>query len=328
MLLIDYSLILGTGYVLYNFLNWKDKINLGNIIKQINSPFNNWTALQKSLGMEGYKLKKIKKVDTGYSVIIELPLGGKLSSLEDKQEEIEKAYKCRCLLKDIRFSNLIQMEIVDKEIKGLKQPLIIVNQYQLLFGYDFKGEAIIANMLKTPHVGVIGTSNMGKSKCIEMSLKKINSMVDIALLNTFADEDFTSLDGVRINDYQEMRNYLKEQLDNKEKREKPLYILIDEYNVLSKSDKKGEKLKIDDLIQGLLEQARHFNVFLIVIMQLGNKDDCRFKNLFNCRLAFKTIESQTISAFIGSSISDTNLECQEFYLYHTELIRGRSYDMD
>lgn len=61
MLLIDYSLILGAGYVLYNFLNWKDEINLGNIIKQINSPFNNWTALQKSLGMEGYKLKKIKK---------------------------------------------------------------------------------------------------------------------------------------------------------------------------------------------------------------------------------------------------------------------------
>ena len=61
MLLIDYSLILGTGYVLYNFLNWKDEINLGNIIKQINSHFNNWAALQKSLGMEGYKLKKIKK---------------------------------------------------------------------------------------------------------------------------------------------------------------------------------------------------------------------------------------------------------------------------
>lgn len=62
MLLIDYSLILGAGYVLYNFLNWKDEINLGNIIKQINSPFNNWTALQKSLGIEGYKLKKIKKL--------------------------------------------------------------------------------------------------------------------------------------------------------------------------------------------------------------------------------------------------------------------------
>lgn len=60
-------------------------------------------------------------------------------------------------------------------------------------------------------------------------------------------------------------------------------------------------------------------------MQLGNKEDCKFKNLFNCRLAFKTIEKQTISAFLGCPVQDTNLKRQEFYLYHTELIRGRSY---
>ena len=61
-------------------------------------------------------------------------------------------------------------------------------------------------------------------------------------------------------------------------------------------------------------------------MQQGNKEDCRFKNLFNCRLAFRTIEKQTISAFLGCPVQDTNMETQEFYLYHTELIRGRTYD--
>lgn len=320
-------LLMDLGILIFGVLTTYEASSM--FVNKLDEAVNNkWYKLTKALELNDYKIKNKKVTNVGFDFTVELPPGGTLAALEEKTEAIEKHYQCRCLLKDIRFSNLIQMEIVDREIKGLKQPLIIVNQYQLLFGYDFKGEAIIANMIKTPHVGVVGTSNMGKSKCIEMSLKKINSMVDIALLNTFVDEDFTSLNGIRINDYQEMRNYLKEQLDNKQKREKPLYILIDEYNVLSKSDKKGEKLKIDDLIQGLLAQSRHFNVFLIVIMQLGNKEDCRFKNLFNCRLAFKTIESQTISAFIGSSINDTNLECQEFYLYHTELIRGRSYDMD
>ncbi|WP_289129567.1 hypothetical protein, partial [uncultured Clostridium sp.] len=136
-------------------------------------------------------------------------------------------------------------------------------------------------------------------------------------------DDFKSLQGRRINDNQAMKEVLEEELNNKEWREKPLYILIDEYNVLSKTIK-----KIDDVIQGLLAQGRHFNVFIIVIMQLGNKEDCKFKNLFNCRLAFKTIEKQTISAFLGCPVPDTNMQRQEFYLYHTELIRGRSYDRD
>ena len=58
-----------------------------------------------------------------------------------------------------------------------------------------------------------------------------------------------------------------------------------------------------------------------------NKEDAKYKNLLNCRLAFKTIEKQTISAFLGCSVADTNLQRQEFYLYHSELTRGRSYDL-
>ena len=140
------------------------------------------------------------------------------------------------------------------------------------------------------------------------------------MINCFAD-DFKTLKGRRINDIKEIKEVLEQELNNKEWREKPLYILIDEYNVLSKTVK-----KIDDIIQGLLAQARHFNVFIICISQMAGKIDCCFKNLLNCRLAFKTIESQTLSAFLGCSVTDTNLQRQEFYLYHTELIRGRSYD--
>lgn len=318
MLLIDYALILGTGFAMYHGLNY---LNSDNVNKK-------WDKFQEKLKINNYKITNVEKMGYGEKLIIEIPVGGTFTKLEENFEAIEKAYKCRCILKNIPFSDLVEVELVTKEIKGLKQPLMLLTPYKILLGYDFKGDPIIADMNSTPHLGVVGTSKMGKSVAIEMSLKKINSMVDIALLNTFVDEDFTSLDGIRINDYQEIRNYLKEQLDNKQKREKPLYILIDEYNVLSKSDKKGEKLKIDDLIQGLLEQGRHFNVFIICIMQLGNKEDCKFKNLFNCRLAFKTIEKQTISAFLGCPVQDTNMQRQEFYLYHTELTRGRSYDKE
>lgn len=310
MLLIDYALLLSTGFIIYNGLNYLD--NLKNI---------KWDKLQKGLKIENYRIKENEITDYGCKLTVELPLGGTLSKLEENQEAIEKAYRCRCLLSNIPFSNLVEIELITKETKGLKQPLITLTPYQLLLGYDLKGKSIIADMEDTPHLGAVGTSKMGKSVAIEMALKIINDKVDIALLNTFTDKDFTSLDAIRINDLEAIKEYLEEQLNDKAWRERPLYILIDEYNVLSKSVK-----KIDDVIQGLLAQARHFNVFIICIMQLGNKEDCKFKNLFNCRLAFKTIEKQTISAFLGCPIQDTNIKRQEFYLYHTELVRGKTYD--
>lgn len=309
MLLIDYALLLGTGLIIYNGLNYLE--NFKNI---------KWDKLQKGLKIESHRIIENKKTDYGYKLTVELPEGGTVSKLEDNIEAIEKAYKCKCLLSNIPFSNLVEIELITKDIKGLKQPLMILNKYELLLGYDFKGNPIIANMSDTPHMGVVGTSKMGKSVCIEMAIQAIQEKINILMINCFSD-DFKSLQGLRINDNEAIKEALEEELNNKEWREKPLYILIDEYNVLSKTIK-----KIDEVIQGLLAQARHFNVFIICIMQLGNKEDCKFKNLFNCRLAFKTIEKQTISAFLGCPVQDTNIKRQEFYLYHTELIRGRTYD--
>lgn len=309
-MLIDYGLLLGTGLAMYEGLNYLD--NFKNNKK--------WNDLQKGIKIENYKILESKKTDYGSVLTIELPPGGTTTKLEDNIEAIEKAYKCRCILRNIPFSNIVEIELVTKDIKGLKQPLMLLTPYQLVLGYDFKGDPIITDMSSTPHLGVVGTSKMGKSVCIEMALQAIQEQINILMINCFND-DFKSLQGRRINENEAMKEVLEEELNNKEWREKPLYILIDEYNVLSKTVK-----KIDDVIQGLLAQGRHFNVYLIIIMQLGNKEDCKFKNLFNCRLAFKTIEKQTISAFLGCPVQDTNLKRQEFYLYHTELIRGRSYD--
>ena len=309
-MLIDYGLLLGTGLAMYEGLNYLD--NFKNNKK--------WNDLQKGIKIENYKILESKKTDYGSVLTIELPPGGTTTKLEDNIEAIEKAYKCRCILRNIPFSNIVEIELVTKDIKGLKQPLMLLTPYQLVLGYDFKGDPIITDMSATPHLGVVGTSKMGKSVCIEMALQAIQEQINILMINCFND-DFKSLQGRRINENEEMKEVIEEELNNKEWRQKPLYILIDEYNVLSKTVK-----KIDDVIQGLLAQGRHFNVYLIIIMQLGNKEDCKFKNLFNCRLAFKTIEKQTISAFLGCPVQDTNLKRQEFYLYHTELIRGRSYD--
>ena len=201
MLLIDYALLAGLGIVMYEGLDYLD--NFKNIKK--------WNDLQKGIKVENYKILESKKTDYGSILTIELPPGGTTTKLEDNIEAIEKAYKCRCLIRNIPFSNIVEIELVTKEIKGLKQPLMILNPYQLVFGYDFKGDPIIVDMLSTPHLGVVGTSKMGKSVCIEMALRAIQDKIDILMINCFSD-DFKSLQGRRINDNQAMKEVLEEEL--------------------------------------------------------------------------------------------------------------------
>ena len=194
MLLIDYALLLGTGLAMYEGLNYLD--NFRNNKK--------WNDLQKGIKIENYKILESRKTNYGNVLTIELPPGGTLKKLEDNVEAIEKAYKCRCILRNIPFSNLVEIELVTKDIKGLKQPLMLLTPYQLLFGYDFKGDPIVADMSSTPHLGVVGTSKMGKSVCIEMALQAIQEQIDILMINCFSD-DFKSLQGRRINENEAMK---------------------------------------------------------------------------------------------------------------------------
>ena len=95
--------------------------------------------------------------------------------------------------------------------------------------------------------------------------------------------------------------------------------MIDEYNVIN--NLRG----LDEAIENLLRQARHRNVFPIVIGQQMNREDCNFKNLFNCRLCFKQVSPIQYYSFLGVSVDEIDLQQREFILLHKELVYGKSY---
>ena len=187
---------------------------------------------------------------------------------------------------------------------------------ELIVGYDDELKPIIVDFKRTPHVGVMGGSEMGKSKCVETMIAS-NPYIDVSLVNAF-EEDFTSLNVNRINGIEEIKAFLKAELDNKEKRSRPHVIVIDECNVLSLT--KG----MDDLIKGLLAQGRHFNVYIIAILQLANKNDCSYKNLFNVRISFRHLDTDLITTFIGSK-PDEVLKPREFFMYDVDYRQGVTY---
>lgn len=230
---------------------------------------------------------------------------------------LEKTLGVETFVKDVPYSKTIKIVLMLKQLILSYKP-IKLSPYQLLLGYDYKGDPLVVDMMRTAHLGVAGGSLNGKSICIETALAN-NVGADKVLINVM-DDDFKRVKAKRINEIDKILEFLNTVM-SEGRRERPLFIVIDEYNVLSRT--KG----IDKAVQDLLSQARHYNIFLIVIMQLGNKEDCKFKTLLNARISFRCTEEATLRAFVGSPVNGDKLQQQDFWLYHTELVKGRSYNV-
>ncbi|MBI6107682.1 hypothetical protein ACV3S6_04060 [Clostridium perfringens] len=288
-------------------------------IRRVTKTLDYLFADQKIYNLEGNKPKimDIKITDCGYYISLDIQGITTYSNLENLSEYIKSLFKAYHIELSSNKGNIVNLDIVNKEIEEPMYPNLNLEPTKLICGYNLKGEPLIVDMLKTPHIGVVGTSLNGKTKCIEGALKNING-ADITLVNCFQD-DFLGIRAERVCGNNEILEFLNRVASNKTVRQRPYYIVIDEYNNLSNI--KG----IDKVIQELLSQARHYNVYLIVIMQKGNSEDCKFKQLFNTRIAFRTIEESTLRAFLGVSVGSGALDQREFYLLHSTLEKGRTY---
>ncbi|MBI5995884.1 hypothetical protein [Clostridium perfringens] len=288
-------------------------------IRRVTKTLDYLFADQKIYNLEGDKPKimDIKITDCGYYISLDIQGITTYSNLENLSEYIKSLFKAYHIELSSNKGNIVNLDIVNKEIEEPMYPNLNLEPTKLICGYNLKGEPLIVDMLKTPHIGVVGTSLNGKTKCIEGALKNING-ADITLVNCFQD-DFLGIRAERVCGNNEILEFLNRVASNKTVRQRPYYIVIDEYNNLSNI--KG----IDKVIQELLSQARHYNVYLIVIMQKGNSEDCKFKQLFNTRIAFRTIEESTLRAFLGVSVGSGALDQREFYLLHSTLEKGRTY---
>ena len=263
-----------------------------------------------------YKIEKCKKTNYGWNVLVYCTDEGNYEDFLRYKGTIEKIYGVRAYIKDVPFSDNIEMDLVRLDF-DLEYKKINLSPYELLIGYDSKGEPIICDMRVTPHLGVVGISNNGKSKCVELMLSNLDG-ADIDIINAMP-KDYKGIKCNRINGEDNIIDYLYYTTYSIEVRDRPLYIVIDEYNVLSNLQ------GLDEAIEDLLRQARHRNIFVIVIGQQMDKDSCNFKNLLNSRLCFKQVSPVSYYSFLGQTIDEPNLKQREFYFQHTEFVKGKSY---
>ena len=187
---------------------------------------------------------------------------------------------------------------------------------ELLLGYNQEGY-IIADMGKYPHLLISGLSNQGKSKMIYYMLKNLEDRANILVLNGFKEDyrGFTLVQGTKA-----IQRRIEAILKDKEIRSKPLYLILEEMQSINKDKKLQEQLK------ELLSMGRHYNIYCIGIIQNATKENCSFKDLFNCRCSFRQIDSSSYQVCLGTSV-EKGLEQREFYFLDSNLIKGYTFSI-
>ena len=204
-------------------------------------------------------------------------------------------------------------------VYNVRQCYPFLNDFQIIVGHNNKfigRKALVVDMLQTPHLLVCGLSGNGKSKMVEYCLKDKQCVI----LNAFQ-EDYSTLDCPKIPFVDDIVIYLQGLLTNPVKLDTPLYVAIDELLILNYNKTASE------LVKQLLLIGRHYNIFVIGITQVAQKENLKFKDLFNSRITFRQIEESNYRCVLGYSPVDTNLKKQEFFLYTNNSYKGKTYNI-
>lgn len=202
-----------------------------------------------------------------------------------------------------------------------KYSYIELSNNQLLIGFDKFKKLIVADMNICPHILISGLPNNGKSKCVYIMLKNLRK-ANIVIYGGFK-EDYKDISYREIIGEDNLNTFLDSILNNLYKREVPLYVVLEELGTI-----RNKKTK--DKIQELLCIARHYNIYIIGVIQIATKENCSFKDLFNTRITFKQIGEQNYRVILGMPIEEEyrRLQQQEFIMLSDKLYFGKTYLVD
>ena len=199
-------------------------------------------------------------------------------------------------------------------VSSLPYKFIPLSPYSLLCGHCGV-TPLVVDMQITPHLLVTGLSGQGKSKMLRVMLLNIRG-ADIVICNAFRN-DFLGVNALFINGCYNVKTYIKNIVSNLYKRDKPLYIVLEELGTIR--DKECIKY-----ITELLCVARHYNIYIIGVIQIATKEELKYKSYFNARLSFRQLDSSAYRVAVCSTPKHA-LSKRQFLLLTDDLQEGYTY---
>lgn len=302
------------------FKRYRNSYNRRIVIRQIKRIFTEIfkaknIKVEKDSGKVSYPIiKAVNFIEYGFKTDIDISLVCSIKDIEGIQDYIKSAFKAyEVQIEEIE--GIISISIYKEPLKDKLYKKIALSPYKLLLGHSYKGN-IIADMRINPYLLICGLGGSGKTQMAKTIINNLEN-ADVVILNAYKD-DFKDYEGIFINGEENILGFLKSCLDAQIERVKPMYLVIDELIVLCRNK------EISKAITDLLAVARHSNIYLIGISQIGTKEQLKFKDLFNSRVCMKFIENSAYQTVLGCGV-DGSLKQREFYLYSDGLYRGKTF---
>lgn len=147
---------------------------------EINKFYKRWVEVMAYMGLyntmsQTYALRNIKYEPYGFSANIHAPLGMSFMELETDKSiaVIQKNLKCVFITNDVPKSNHIEAKFIMKNLGFVDYKPIPLKPYEILLSQNIDGTPMVSNMLKYPHALIQGSTNMGKSKFIDIILTNL-----------------------------------------------------------------------------------------------------------------------------------------------------------
>ncbi|MGL5068468.1 MAG: hypothetical protein ACRC6T_11730 [Sarcina sp.] len=265
---------------------------------------------------------KIKFVKYGYELYFDIAGIKEFGIIEKNLSFISNCFRAY----SVKASNdrgsviLIIYDDILEESLFIKQDL---GPYKLLLGYNYEG-VITMDMKISPHLLISGLSGQGKTGQLRIIVKNLIGIADVYLINCFS-HDFIGFNKISfINGNEAILNFLEDFKQKKFKEhEKPIYLVFEELMTLS------EDKKIQKLIKEFLCVCRHYNIFIIGLIQVCRAEDFKAKTFFNSRVSFKQMDRSSYGVALGSTGEMEELKKREFYSKGSNgLEKGITYTLE
>lgn len=157
-----------------------------------------WEELMGELNLHSKKsnfipqVMNVKFIDNGYLLDVHIPTGLSLKDIESNKEAIENKFKGIVTIENIRFSSLIKIKIINKDIGKFEFKPVKAYPNQLYIGKTFDGEDYFIDITKACHILIGGATGTGKSFLLSSILTNLiynsSNSIEIHLLQIMKGE--------------------------------------------------------------------------------------------------------------------------------------------
>ncbi|MBU3106712.1 FtsK/SpoIIIE domain-containing protein [Clostridium gasigenes] len=110
-----------------------------------------------------FHIVEVEIIENGYTLTIHVPTGLTYTDLESEKEAVQNSFKGIATMEKVRFSSLIKLRIINRDIGRFEFVPVKAYAHQLYIGKTFDNKDYFVDITKASHILIGGATGTGKT---------------------------------------------------------------------------------------------------------------------------------------------------------------------